>query len=491
MNILFKKRNLKNKCIVLFLLLLSFSKVVFAAELPPEVVAQTAILGEASTGKIIYEKDMDKKMYPASMTKLITALVALDHLNADALLTVGTEINEIPWDSSKAGHLVGETLTVKNLIRGLLIPSGNDSANVLAVAVARKVKNDESLPFEECINVFTELMNEKAKALGATNSHFANAHGYHDENHYTTAHDMFFIAQEALKNQTIAEVAKEKGYSGDSAENTLESNGTLKTQNYNWTNHNLLITDNEYQYEYAIGLKTGFMDEAGDCLTAAAQKDGTTLIAVVCHSEDPARWTDTTSLFEYGFNNFTMANLQKAGDVVNTVALSGHNRLLGDTLDTVIKEDVQEYMLTEDIENLETRIEYKNELLAESKTEEQQLKAPIEKDAEVGKMVYQLGNEVIKEAPLYAATQVEKRTIGNSIQYAFKNLAANLFTIKGILTVVGIVAILAILIVLLVTIKSRRNRRRSKYIFKSNRRNHSHRNYRYNDGPRMRKRRRR
>lgn len=106
-------------------------------------------------------------------------------------------------------------------------------------------------------------------------------------------------------------------------------------------------------------------------------------------------------------------------------------------------------------------------------------------------MVYQLGNEVIKEAPLYAATQVEKRTIGNSIQYAFKNLAANLFTIKGILTVVGIVAILAILIVLLVTIKSRRNRRRSKYIFKSNRRNHSHRNYRYNDGPRMRKRRRR
>ena len=159
MNILFKKRNLKNKCIVLFLLLLSFSKVVFAAELPPEVVAQTAILGEASTGKIIYEKDMDKKMYPASMTKLITALVALDHLNADALLTVGTEINEIPWDSSKAGHLVGETLTVKNLIRGLLIPSGNDSANVLAVAVARKVKNDESLPFEECINVFTELMN--------------------------------------------------------------------------------------------------------------------------------------------------------------------------------------------------------------------------------------------------------------------------------------------------------------------------------------------
>ncbi len=482
----------KSKVVVLLILLLSFSKTVFAAEPPPEVIAQTAILGEASTGKIIYEKDMEQKMYPASMTKLITALVALDHLNPDALLTVGTEINEIPWDSSKAGHLVGETLTVKNLIRGLLIPSGNDSANVLAVAVARKVKNDETLPFEECINVFTELMNEKAKSLGATNSHFANAHGYHDENHYTTAHDMFFIAQEALKNQTIVEVAKEKNYTGDSAENTLESNGTLKTQNYNWTNHNLLITDNPYQYEYAIGLKTGFMDEAGDCLTAAAQKDGTTLISVVFHSEDPARWTDTTSLFEYGFNNFTMANLQKAGDVVNTVALSGHNRLLGDNLDTIIKEDINEYLLTEDIENLEKQIEYKSELIVESKKEEDplQLKAPIEKDAEVGKIIYKLGNEVVRETNVYAATEVEKRTILNSIQYIFKNLTTHLFSVKGILTIVGIIAVIAALIGTIATIKSRRNRRRSRYIFKSNRRNRGH-NHRYHDGPRMRKRRRR
>ena len=174
-----------NKIIaVLFILLMTFPNTVFAAEAPPEVVAQTAILGEVSTGKIIYQKDMDKKMYPASMTKLLTAIVALEHLKPDDLITVGSEINEIPADSSKAGHTRGETLTVKNLIRGLLIPSGNDSANVLAVTVARKIENNQELPYEECIKVFTELMNQKAKQLGATNSHFANAHGYHDENHY-------------------------------------------------------------------------------------------------------------------------------------------------------------------------------------------------------------------------------------------------------------------------------------------------------------------
>ena len=147
-------KKLNKIIVVLLILLMTFPNAVFAAEAPPEVVAQTAILGEASTGKIIYQKDMDKKMYPASMTKLLTAIVALEHLKPDDLITVGSEINEIPADSSKAGHTRGETLTVKNLIRGLLIPSGNDSANVLAVTVARKIENNQELPYEECIMIF-------------------------------------------------------------------------------------------------------------------------------------------------------------------------------------------------------------------------------------------------------------------------------------------------------------------------------------------------
>ena len=292
-------------------------------------------------------------------------------------------------------------------------------------------------------------MNQKATQLGATNSHFANAHGYHDENHYTTAHDMFFISQEALKNETIAEITKEKGYSGDGVEGDIVEfeNNTLKIRAYNWTNHNLLITDNEYQYEYATGLKTGFMDEAGDCLSAAAQKDDITLIAVVFHSEDPARWTDTRALFEYGFNNFDMLDLQKSGDVVDTVALSKHNRLLGDTLNIVVKEDISEYMLKEEAETIEKVIEYKSDLIEEQKNKEDnttKLKAPISTAEPIGKITYKKAqNEVIKQTDIYAEKEVEKGTILTTIKYFFQNLTDNLFSfsLKGVAVVIGIVAV--------------------------------------------------
>ncbi len=502
-----KKLKKLNKIIaVLFVLCIAFQNIAFAEPAPSdesikidtltddntgvlELTAETAILGEASTGKIIYQKDMDKKMYPASMTKLLTSLVVLDYFSPEALITTGNEVNDIPWDSSKAGHTKGETLTVKNLIRGLLLPSGNDSANVLAVAVAQKVENNTELTTDECITVFTDLMNKKAKELGATNSHFANAHGYHDENHYTTAYDMFLISQEALKNETISEISKEKEYAGNGAENTLEQSTALKIKKYNWTSHNLLITDNEYQYENAIGLKTGFTDEAGDCLAAAAQKDDITLIAVVFNAEDPARWVDTTALFEYGFNEFGMVDLQKSGDVVDTVALSRHNRLLGDVLDVIVKEDISEYMRKEDAEKVEKAVEYKSDLIIEQKDEQQktQLKAPISKDAEIGKVTYKLGNDVIKEVNIYAATEVEKRTILNSVQYFFKNLKENLFTVKGIASSVGIIAGVAFIIAMIVAMKSRRNKRRSKYTFQSSKAKRHYRSRKYKN-PRIRRR---
>ena len=250
-----------------------------------------------------------------------------------------------------------------------------------------------------------------------------------------------------------------------------------------------MITDNEYQYENAIGLKTGFTDEAGDCLAAAAQKDDITLIAVVFNAEDPARWVDTTALFEYGFNEFGMVDLQKSGDVVDTVALSGHNRLLGDALDVIVKEDISEYMRKEDAEKVEKAVEYKSDLITEQKDEQQktQLKAPISKDAEIGKVMYKLGNDVIKEVNIYAATEVEKRTILNSVQYFFKNLKENLFTVKGIASSVGIIAGVAFIIAMIVAIKSRRNKRRSKYTFQSGKAKRHYRSRKYKN-PRIRRR---
>lgn len=455
---------------VLLVCVMLFPNVAFASQ-EPDITSESAIVMEPSTGNIIYEKEIHKKMYPASMTKILTALVTLDHLNPDALITVGTEINEVSLDSSKAGHVRGETLSVKNLLRGLIIPSGNDTANVLAAAVAKKVEKNEDLSYSECEKIFADLMNKKAKELGAKNSHFANPHGYHNEDHYTTAYDMALIAKKAMENEIIKEIAKEKSFSGKGVENNLESSSDLQIQEYNWKSHNFLITDNEYKYDYATGIKTGFTNEAGACLAASAEKDGTTLIAILFKSEDPNRWIDAKKLFDYGFNNFEIVELQKANDIVKKVSLTKHNRLKGDTLDVIVKKDVTEYMETKNTKNLKKVISYSKQFVAENKKKEDttiRLKAPIKKGEEIGTISYQLDGETVTQAKLYAGHAVEKQTFFSAIKYFFKSIFSNVFSFKGLAVLAVIIGVA--LIVLGVTKMIRGRRSRSRYVYKPKRR---------------------
>lgn len=437
---------------------------VLAADGAPSVVASAAILIEASTGTILYEKNPDQKMYPASMTKMLTALVALDYFEPEELIKVGTEINEVTLDSSKAGHQLGETLTMKNAIRGLIIPSGNDSANVVAAAVAKRAENDESLGFAKCEAIFTDLMNQKAEKLGATNSHFANAHGYHSEDHYTTAHDMALIARAFMENETLAEIANEKSFSGNGADNMFESNEDMKTQEYAWRSHNLLIMDGEYNYPYATGIKTGFTDEAGECVTAAAEKNDVQLIAVIFHSEDPNRWLDAKNLFEYGFNNYQKVEIAKANAAIEEVPLTKHKKSEGDTLAVVFKEDMVTFLPTSVGDSLKATVTYNADYAVTDKEGNVSLKAPIEKGAEIGTASYEVKGKTVLEAPVYAGRDVSKGTIFSSIGYFFKNL----FTLKGILTLVGIIVVIAVVILVIKLIGNRRSsRRRGGYSFGS------------------------
>lgn len=430
----------------------------------PDVVAASAILIEASTGTILYEKNPDQKMYPASMTKMLTALVAMDYFEPEELIQVGTEINEVSLDSSKAGHQVGETLTMKNAIRGLIIPSGNDSANVVAAAVARRTENDENLSFAKCEAVFTDLMNRKAEELGATNSHFSNAHGYHSEDHYTTGHDLALIARAYMKNETLAEIANEKSFSGNGAENMFKNNENMKTQEYAWRSHNLLITEGEYNYPYATGIKTGFTDEAGNCVTASAEKDGVELIAVIFNSEDPNRWLDAKNLFEYGFNSYQKVEIAKANEAVEEVPLTKHKKSEGDTLAVVFREDLVAFLPAAAANSLKATVTYNETYAVTDKEGNVSLKAPIAKGTEIGTASYEVNGKTVLEAPVFAGRDVSKGTIFSSIAYFFKNL----FTLKGILTFVGILAVIAVVIIVIKLISNRRySRRRGGYSFGS------------------------
>ena len=427
----------------------------------PMITAKSVVLVEQSTGTILYEKGLKEKMYPASMTKMLTALIVLDYFSADELVKVGTEINEVSWDSSKAGHLVGETLTIENLIRGLIIPSGNDSANVAAAVVAQRAQNDSNLTFSQSQTVFAELMNEKATELGAQNSHFTNAHGYHDENHYSCAYDMALFALEYMKNPTLATIASERSYAGNGADNMFTPEEGVLTMDYAWRSHNLLITDNEYQYDNAIGIKTGFTNEAGDCLATAAQKDGKTLIAIIFGAEDPSRWTEGKALFEYGFNQYEEVQLLSASGTLEAVPLAKQNKLEGSSADVTVSGGISVYLPTGMKDRVTFTTSYLDDYKVETKDGEIKLNAPFEKGTQLGAVTYTVDGKTIVQANVIAKDDVAKWTVWSNIKYFFKNFGAIVFTTTGL---IGLVVVIAIVVVVLVLRKRSARRRKRKNV---------------------------
>ncbi len=436
------------------------------AQNAPVVTASAAILIEPETGIILYEKNAKEKMYPASMTKIMTALVAMDYLKPEEQIVVGTEVNEISLDSSKAGHKSGETLTVENVLRGLLIPSGNDSANVLAAAVAKKAENNPNMNFARCEAIFVDLMNKKAQELGAMNTHFQNAHGYHDENHYSSAYDMALFSTEFMKNETLMKIAGERSFIGNGAGENAAQNQEIMTQEYSWGSHNLLITDNEYQYPYAIGIKTGFTNEAGDCVASAAQKDGRKLVSVVFHAPDPARWQESAALFEYGFNNYAPIKLTEAGDAIAQLPLSKQNKLKGDTVPVVFKDAMVAYLPTEAAEHVEKKITIKEDYLVKDKDGTEKVKAPLQKGDEIATVIYSIDGKEVAQKAAYAGEDIEKGNILNNIQYYLKQFFSNLFSVKGLIGIAVVIAVVALIVFILHQFRNGGRHRRKGYSYK-------------------------
>lgn len=447
------------KAIVLTILMVMIVNInaVYAIE-QPVVSAEAAILVEATTGRIVYSKNSSARMYPASMTKVLTALVMLDYIEPTDLVTVGYEINEIPADSSKAGHVYGEVITGENLVRGLIIPSGNETANVVAKNVARIYTGNENLSYQESEKIFMELMNKKAKDLGAVNSNFVTPHGYHDDNHYTTAEDMAKISAAAMKNDVIRKVAKEVSFEGDSA-GEFKSDGMF-TVYHKWLTHNLLIKpNNQYYYDYANGLKTGFTDQAGSCVAATAEKDGVELIAIIFKGDDSSRWIDAKTLFEYGFNNYAFRTVQSNDEIIKTLQLD--NPPLADSapLNIVTNKEAKVYTTQEEFDNIVFDITYNNEMLSQQLDEvgEPIVKVPIKSDIEVGTITYKLDNEVMYEGQLVSDREVEARTIKSDLKYYFDKVIDFVTSWKMIPTII-IFAVVAVMLTRFINKRRKKNR---------------------------------
>ncbi|ETI70805.1 D-alanyl-D-alanine carboxypeptidase family protein [Neobacillus vireti] len=253
----------------------------------PSINGEAALLLDVDSGKVIYAKNDNKRLFPASTTKILTAFLAVQYGNLNDQITVGKEINLKTAEESSAYLYEGQVLTLRELLAGLMLPSGNDAARTIAIYTAKKQMGDPHASEKKALDYFVSMMNKKAKEVGATDSHFMNPHGLHHSNHYSTAHDLALIAREAMKNPQFKEVVSSKIYSDE----------VVTFQNKN----KLLDSSSPFYFEGANGIKTGFTDEAGYCLVSSAERNGKKLIAVVLKSTANSVWNDSISLLANGF----------------------------------------------------------------------------------------------------------------------------------------------------------------------------------------------
>lgn len=260
----------------------------------PELTSQAAILMDADSGTILYAKNASQPMYPASTTKLMTALLALEQTNPEEVITFSRNaVNTLPAGSSHIGMRPGEQLTVKDCLYGLLLPSANEVANALAERISGSVTS------------FVSLMNTRAEQLGLINSHFSNPNGLHEENHYSCAYDLAIILKQCIQNDTFLEVASQPTY-------VREPDALLNKRIPMATTNDMLRRNRAYYDADVVCGKTGWTEQAGRCLVSYASRNGMNLICVTMNAIAPNQFLDTKQLLDYGFNQFSLMNISES-----------------------------------------------------------------------------------------------------------------------------------------------------------------------------------
>ena len=324
-----------------------------ASSLDVDVYADSATLLDVNTGKVLYSKNSAERMYPASTTKLLTAIVVTERcsdLSAKAKVSYYA-VHSVPYTYSIANLYANEEFSLRDLLHSLLIASANDSAFVLAEYVANGGNNystdssaDAKSKFTSSISVFSEMMNSKAKEIGAINSNFVNPNGIHNENHYSTANDLALIGKYAYNSPIIMKIVGTIEYATPATDLHSEDNRHYKSTNL------LLRKDRKFYYEYANGLKTGYTDAAQYCIIASAKKDERSLICVILHSGNAndsvtSREMDCIRLFDYGFTKYSLSTLSSSGSVSRTLKILNGTKETSD-LDVVCKDDLKALIKT-------------------------------------------------------------------------------------------------------------------------------------------------
>jgi D-alanyl-D-alanine carboxypeptidase (penicillin-binding protein 5/6) len=351
--------------ILLIVLLFGLTEPIYGEQMtndPPGISAQTAIMIEANSGEILYEKNAKEKAFPASITKIMTAMLAIEKGDLDKKVKVSQ--NAAGVEGSSIYLAPGEKITLRNLVYGLMLRSGNDAATAISEEIGGSTKN------------FVMMMNKKARELGASNTHFMNPSGLHDPEHYTTAEDMAKIASAAMKNDEFKKIVATKSWVTDRGEGKY---------NY-FYNKNKVV----YQYNGGTGIKIGYTKAAGRTLVASSEKDGMELICVVMNAPD---WfQDTYKLMNYAYAQYETAKITDGERPIKAVKIGGSKKfaLIGSQSDILcpVKKGSDD----------EISIEY---------ALDSRPKAPISRWQEAGRLKVYVNGKYLFSKPLYYLEDIE------------------------------------------------------------------------------------
>lgn len=393
------------KIYIILILILLFNSFIFSSNIYAgenyvnlNIYSPSVLLMDAKSGKLLCEKNCNEKRYPASTTKMMTAILAVENCELSDIATVSyNAISSLPAGYTTANLQLGEELTIEQLLHVLLIPSANDAAIVLAEHIAGSTES------------FATMMNTKAAELGCKNTHFTNPSGEHDEDHYSTAYDLALIGRYAMTKPVIKTIVSTTSYTLPATNKYDRVDRTFTTTN-DLIKYNSKSRADNYYYKYATGLKTGYTKYAKNCIVATAEKDGLEFIVVVLGAEQTenglsARALDCKTLFEYGFNTYTIQKIKEKNSILKEVEIQNGTKETKH-LNALISEDI----------SVMTKQSHTELNLLPVISIDDNLKAPISKGQIIGNITYSV-EDISYTTNLIAEHDVE---VDNSFYFYFK-----------------------------------------------------------------------
>ncbi|MHB1315231.1 MAG: D-alanyl-D-alanine carboxypeptidase family protein [Christensenellales bacterium] len=363
----------RNKILIFILVLFVIISYTDSNVLAADTDAIGACVMDASTNRVLFSKNADKKLPMASTTKIMTAILAIEHGSLTDVVTVSANASGVEGSSIYLEE--GEQLLLEDLLYGLMLASGNDAA----VAIAEHIGGN--------VDAFIEMMNAKAKELGAINTNFVTPNGLHDENHYTTAYDLALISSYAIKNDTFKQIVSTQYY-------------TIPWENHQWDrvvkNKNKIL----WQYEGGIGIKTGYTKKAGKCLVSAAEHNGMEIVCVVLNCPDFFR--DSMELMDEAYENYDRIPLYLTDSYIGTISVDDG---IEKSFDVYVEDDITLTLTRQESERIQCVVDLPKSI-----------KAPVFADTLAGTIEIWLDGQKICSQQLYAHASIPEDTYGYHLQ---------------------------------------------------------------------------